>query len=110
MSIKKCQSAECLILRGCSNIFCRGQVNEKSFDFWNSHIFKMLLVMKQDVTSNPLNIGLLCAIGIMLQPDGITDSIEEFPRWAFHGKQNKLTTGLVKILYCYSEEMDRVLG
>jgi hypothetical protein len=46
----------------------------------------VLFVMKQNVTSNPLNIGLLCAIGIMLQPDGITDLIEQFPGWAFHGK------------------------
>jgi hypothetical protein len=45
----------------------------------------------------------------MLQSDGIADSIEQFCRWDSHGKQNKLTTELVKISYCYSEEMDRVL-
>jgi hypothetical protein len=45
----------------------------------------------------------------MLQPDGITDLIKQFPRWDFHGEQNKLTTGLVKISYRYSEQMDRVL-
>jgi hypothetical protein len=45
----------------------------------------------------------------MIQPYGIADSIEQFPMRDFHVKQNKLTTELVKILYCYSEEMDRVL-
>jgi hypothetical protein len=89
-----------LILGRGSNIFLCGQVGKKSFDFWNTHIFGVAFAMKQDITANPLNIGLLCsasrssevtseacvarAVGVMLQADGITDLVKQFSRRGFH--------------------------
>jgi hypothetical protein len=48
------------------------------FNFGNDYVFWVAFVMKEDVSINPLDIGLLYAIGGMLETDGITDSIKHF--------------------------------
>jgi hypothetical protein len=47
------------------------------------HILGVLLVMKQNVASNPLDIAPLSIQTIVLESQGITDLIKKFG-WAMH--------------------------
>jgi hypothetical protein len=43
--------------------------------FWDSHIFGMTLIMKQNVSNDPLHVGFFCAVEIMLEADYVSNLI-----------------------------------
>ena len=45
---------------------------------------RMADVVETDVAFDPVDVGLFGADGIVFDPDGVTDSIEQFPRSWFH--------------------------
>ena len=66
---------EGLVLGGWRDIN-HGQVGEESFDLGNSHVFGVPLVMKEDETFDPGDVGFLGANGIPLAADNVTGSVE----------------------------------
>jgi hypothetical protein len=45
----------------------------------------MTLVVEKNVTTNPTDIGLLGFVGVMLEPNSVSNLIEELLRSRFHG-------------------------
>jgi hypothetical protein len=67
--IQKEEGAEGLVLGGGGDVVHDGEVAQEGFDFGNAHVLGMTLVMKQNVTSYPLNIGFFCTIGVVFEPN-----------------------------------------
>ena len=42
------------------------QVSKESFNLWRAHVFWMPFLVKYDVAFNPIDVGLLSAIRVML--------------------------------------------
>jgi hypothetical protein len=43
--------------------------------------------VEKDEAANPLDVGLLCAVGVVLEAEGVADSVEQFfgrGRWDFY--------------------------
>jgi hypothetical protein len=76
VAIQENNGTERLVLGGGGDVFLNGEMAEKGF--WFSHLFGMALVMEQDKATNPFEVGLLGAIGIMLDAKGITDLLKQF--------------------------------
>ena len=74
-AVEEQQGAEGLLLRGSGHIFVHGQVGEKGFDFGGAHVVGMALVMEQDETCDPADVGLLGADGVVLEAQGVADMI-----------------------------------
>jgi hypothetical protein len=55
-------------------------MGEKGFNFWNPYVFRVAFVMKQDVTTNPLNVSFFRAVGVVLKANGLAHLIEQFFR------------------------------
>jgi len=51
-------------------------MGEEGFYLRNPQLLGMTLVMKQDVATNPLPVGLLRAAGIMLEPNSLSNPVE----------------------------------
>jgi hypothetical protein len=78
VAVEEEESAEGLVLGGGGNVVDRGEVGQKGFDFGDTHVLGMTLVVKEDVAANPLDVGFCCPLGIMLEPNGTTDLVEQF--------------------------------
>jgi hypothetical protein len=63
------QGAEGLILGRGRNQALHGELAEESFNLWDAHFLGMTFVMKQNVTANPLNVGIFCTIGVIFEPN-----------------------------------------
>ena len=74
--VEKEQRAESLILGGCSDIPFDRQMGEKSGDFLLAHFVRMPLAMKENVTANPIDVGLFGADGVMFHAQMPADPIE----------------------------------
>jgi hypothetical protein len=80
------------VLGRCGDMALLGQVSQKSFDLRGAHVFGMAFVVKQDVTLDPIDIGLFGAIGIMLCAQSFADTfdklsaslVEQFGGLCFH--------------------------
>ena len=53
-------------------------MGQKRFNLGSAHVFRMLLVVEQDESADPVDIGLFGAEAVMLGPDFVADLIEEF--------------------------------
>ena len=53
-------------------------MSQEGFDFCRPHLFGVTFAMKQNVSANPGDVGLLCSVGVMLEPNDIPNLIEEF--------------------------------
>jgi len=53
-------------------------VGQESLDLWRPHFAGVALVVEQDVARDPADVGLFGADGIVLQPDGVADPVEQF--------------------------------
>jgi hypothetical protein len=60
--IQKEQGSEGLVLGGGGDVVHDSEVAQEGFGFGNAHVLGMTLVVKQYVTSDPLNTGFLCTI------------------------------------------------
>jgi hypothetical protein len=70
------QGAQCLILCLSGNMMFLLQVYKKSLNFWCAHLFWMSLLVKNDVAFNPIDVGLLGTIRVMLDPQSIAHLIK----------------------------------
>jgi hypothetical protein len=43
-------------------------MGQKGLNFWRCHVFGMVLVVEQDIASNPLYVGFFGAVGIVFDP------------------------------------------
>jgi len=53
----------------------RTQVGEKGFDLGSAHFGRVTHVVEVDVALDPADVGLLRAIGIVFEADGVTDLV-----------------------------------
>ncbi len=53
-------------------------MGQKSRDFCAAHIFGMMFMVKQNKATDPLDVGLLVLVRLVLNADGIADAIEQF--------------------------------
>ena len=70
--------AERLVLRGSGDILFGGQMGEKRLDFRRAHFTRVALVVEEDIAFDPFFIGLLGAIGIVFEANGIANLLEDF--------------------------------
>ncbi len=81
--IKKEQGAKGLILGGSGDGAVDGEMAEEGGDFFLAHLAWMGLVVKKDITPDPIRVGLLGAEGVMLDAEMPADAVEEF--WGLGG-------------------------
>ena len=55
-------------------------MSEKCFNFRDTHLFGVTLIVNEYVATNPLNIGFFRPVGVVLNADYIADLIEAFLR------------------------------
>ena len=72
------QGAERLILCGCGYFPFGGEIGKKFLNFIFSHISGMGLVVKEDITPNPIYVRLFRSIGIMLEAYSVANLVENF--------------------------------
>jgi hypothetical protein len=65
--IQKEQGTQGLVLGG--DVFDDRKVAEESLNIGNTHILGVTLVMKQNVTFDPLNIGFFCTMSVVFEPN-----------------------------------------
>jgi hypothetical protein len=68
-----------------------GKMVQECFNFGCAHFGGVTLAVKQDETTNPLNVGFFCAVGIMLEPNGIAHLVKELSGRVLHDGCDRLT-------------------
>lgn len=91
MAIEKQDSVEGLVLGVGGDVAFNCEVGEEGFDFGDTHFVGVTLVVEEDEAANPLNVGFFCAIGIVLEANGIADLVKELSRWALHDVLREVT-------------------
>jgi hypothetical protein len=74
------QSAESLVLGGGRNVGINGEMSEECGDLWLAHLVGVAFSVEEDEAANPIDVGLLGADAVMLDPQVPADAIEEFRR------------------------------
>lgn len=77
-TVEEKQGAEGLILCGSGDVLLDCKVSEKGFDLWRSHLGWVAHAVEKDVTLDPADVGLLGAVGIVSEAQGVADLIQEF--------------------------------
>jgi hypothetical protein len=67
-------------------------MGQEPLDFRSSHVPGVLFVMKQNIPSDPVAVGLLGTNGIVFPPDGIPDLVEQL--WGRSIHVNLLAIGM----------------
>jgi len=64
------------MLRGGGNVLFDCQMGDaaRGFDFGTAYIVWMLQVVEKDAAFEPVDVGLLGVRGMVLEPDGVTDT------------------------------------
>jgi len=85
LAIQEQEGAEGLVLCRSGDVFLDSQVGEIGFDLGSAHLGRVTHVVEVNVTLDPADVGLLGAIGIVFEADGITDLIQQlFGTMLFH--------------------------
>ena len=71
LAIQEQEGAEGLVLGRGSDVFLDSQVGEIGFDLGGAHFGRVTHVVEVDVALDPADVGLLRAIGVVLEADGI---------------------------------------
>src|SRR4051794_37246066 len=66
--VKEKQRTEGLILSRGGDVQVRSEVAEEGSDFGLAHFFRVPLLVEKDVSPDPIEIRLLCAKAVMLDP------------------------------------------
>ncbi len=84
-------------------MFFDGEMSQKRFDFRTAHLHRMPLVVEQDETLDPVDVGLSGTMGIVLGLDGVANLIEELLlRTILHSSPSRqLTWRVVRVILCY---------
>jgi hypothetical protein len=67
-----------------------GKMRQERLDFCTPHVFGVALVVKEDEATNPIHVGFLSPVGIMLEPNDISNLVEQFSGWMRHNRNQKL--------------------
>ena len=89
-----------------------GKVGEKGFDLRHTHFFGVAFVMKENVLTDPVHVGLASARGVVFGFDHVADLVEEFSSlrrlggWVFHDfflrqKDCQITKLIVYLAQCF---------
>jgi hypothetical protein len=78
LAIEEEDGLEGLILGRGSDIFVDSQVGEEGFDFLGAHFLGVAFAVEEDKAADPIHIGLLGAVGIMLEAQHLAYSVQEF--------------------------------
>jgi hypothetical protein len=76
-AIKEEDGVQRLILRGRGDIAADGEVAEEGAQVIGAQLAGMALAMEEDVTANPLQIGLLGSDAVVLDTDDVAHLIEQ---------------------------------
>ena len=71
LAVEEQKGAEGLVVCRSSDVFLDRQVGEKGFDLGIAHFGLVPHSVEPDVPFDPADLGLLCAIGIVFEADGI---------------------------------------
>ena len=77
VTIKEKQRGKRLVLSGGACLFLRGQMRQEGVDFWFGHFGGVADVVKVDVASNPMAIGLLRTRTVMARPQGFAQLVKQ---------------------------------
>lgn len=72
------------------SLLFNGKMCQERLDFCTTHVFRVALGVKEDEAMNPINVGFLSPVGIILEPNDISNLIEQFSGWMRHGRNQKL--------------------
>jgi hypothetical protein len=75
--IKKKQSAECLILGRGRHVATNREMAEKGADFFFTHSVRVTFVVKENVTPDPIDVGLLGSDAVAFNAQMPTDAVEK---------------------------------
>jgi hypothetical protein len=84
VAVEKQQRAQRLVLRRRRHPSFDGERAEKLRDLRRPHFDGMALAVKQDVSADPRDVGLLGAAAPVAQPVGLAHAIQQ-PAWATNG-------------------------
>ena len=87
--------AECLILSRGRNLLVDSQIRQECFNFRPPYVFGVALVRKRDVSSDPVDVGFLCAVGVVIQPHGLAYLTQQFCRLLLNGGSPVLSVDFV---------------
>ena len=77
--VKKEQGIECLILGGGCDSFIDGEMSQERAQGSRIQLSRMLLTMKENVSLDPVSIGLFSSQAEMPKPSNVTHLIEQLP-------------------------------
>ena len=67
----------CLILRRSGNAAVDRQMSQKAFDFGRLHLPGVAFAVKEDKAADPLDVSVLGADAVMLEPDAIPHLVQQ---------------------------------
>ena len=67
-------------------------MGEKGLDFGDAHFTWELFIVEQDVALDPGDVGLFGTDGLVFEPDGLSDLVEEFLGPSLHYSRSFLGT------------------
>ena len=76
IAVEEQQGAEGLVLGGGRDLLLHREVRQKGLDVRGSHVLGMALIVEENVSFDPGDIGLLCMKRVMLQADGIAHVVK----------------------------------
>jgi len=76
VTIEKEQGAVGLVLGRRGDLSIHGQMGEKGFDFRRAHVARMTLVVEENETFDPIDVGFFGADGVVLESDGVSYLVE----------------------------------
>lgn len=77
MTIKEKQHGKRLVLSGGAYLFLRSQMRQEGVDFRFGHFGGVVDVVKVDVASDPMAIGLLRTRTVMARPQGFAQLVKQ---------------------------------
>jgi len=78
MAVEEKNGAKCLVLGGGGDLLLIGKVGDELPDFGDAHFLRVALVVEEDVVSDPEDVGIFGAWGVVFDAKGIAILIEEF--------------------------------
>lgn len=85
VTVQEVIGIEGLVLGGGGDFLVYSQVGEEGFDLRCTHVPGMAFVVEEDETLDPVNVGLFCALGIVLTADGVGDLFQQLLGTLGHG-------------------------
>ena len=75
--VKENYGAECLVLGGGADPSIYGEMIQETLNFAITHHLRVLLVIEQNELADPVEIGFLCSIAVLLRPDFCANRLQK---------------------------------